>query len=940
MGVAPDIFSPVPALKIVKASKDPGGRGMSRRAALAIFLLVSAAMAASSATEQSPASTITGVVKDSTGAVVSGARVTAVGSSGETLSAVTGDEGTFKIESVKAGHYTVAVEARGFKRFERAIDVEAGRKASIEIRLEVAAPAEEITVPGKGGGLANIDPIYRQVRDGEDFQTFSVSNLVLKRDVGTITLRTGLISFAAPANGRVVKAVFSGDGQFALVPAIPIERAYLRALTEKDTVDESFEKAVFYFTDQTSEEIKRRSTTPASSDPKAHSILGDLHDRLRRRPEHPRSMIEYLLTSEGENLDAEVLADVYNPGRGGSFNAFIFGKKYGDLRFLVRPRGALPQLLSPEEVALVNFDPGNDREGVWYLAHYEKEYRDGTASSEEDKRIIDVDRYKIETVIGGDEKLTATAGMAFTAVADGARVFALGLLPNLRVARVTLNGEDINFVQEQRKQDGSFYVIMPEPMEKGHQYQIAVEYRGDKVVEDRGGGNFAVGARTSWYPSANAFNDRATFELTFKVPKQYTLVGVGKLVKEWKEGDYSASQWVSEVPLAVAGFNYGLFKKKTLTDEATNYTIEGYATTELPADWRGTEEIGGMTPTRLTENAMVEAQNSIRIFTHWFGKAPYGRIAVTQQPQAFFGQSWPTLVYLPIIAFFDSTQRWRLMGINTRLTEFIQEVTPHEVSHQWWGHMVGWASYHDQWLSEGFADFSAGLYLQATEKTPDKYLNYWKHSREAILEKNQFGLRANDAGPIWLGLRLNTYKNPIAYSRLVYPKGGFILHMLRSMMWDKKSGDKQFTDMMHDFVESNLNQNVSTERFKRAVEKHMTPAMDLDGNRRMDWFFEEWVYGTEVPSYKIEYSLTPEQDGKFLLSASVSQSGVSPSFKMPVPIFLDFDGTIMRLGEATISGSSTTPEFKVHLPKKPKRVLINYYNDVLAQESVAVEKKH
>ena len=69
-----------------------------------------------------------------------------------------------------------------------------------------------------------------------------------------------------------------------------------------------------------------------------------------------------------------------------------------------------------------------------------------------------------------------------------------------------------------------------------------------------------------------------------------------------------------------------------------------------------------MTPTRLTENAIVEAQNSMRVFTHWFGEAPYGRIAITQQPQFNFGQSWPTLVYLPISAFFDSTQRWMLMG--------------------------------------------------------------------------------------------------------------------------------------------------------------------------------------------------------------------------------------------------------------------------------------
>jgi hypothetical protein len=62
---------------------------------------------------------------------------------------------------------------------------------------------------------------------------------------------------------------------------------------------------------------------------------------MRHRPEQPRSFIEYLLAYEGENLDAEILADVYNPKRPGFFMAFINGKRFNDLRFVVRPRGAL-----------------------------------------------------------------------------------------------------------------------------------------------------------------------------------------------------------------------------------------------------------------------------------------------------------------------------------------------------------------------------------------------------------------------------------------------------------------------------------------------------------------------------------------------------------------------------------------------------------------------
>ena len=904
-----------------------------------IFALVFAALPIGAG--QTGAGSISGTVKDPAGAVIVGAQVSIRSdATGEARNTSTNNDGRFKFDNLPPGGYTISVSQTGFKPVERAAVVDPRRPATMEIRLEVAGSREKVEIGAKGAVAPNSEPNYRQLRDGGALETYTVNNLALKRDAGTITFRSGRVSFLPPVMGRVVRAVFVGDGQFTLTPAIALERDYLHRITEKDAVDEAFEKAAFCFTDETFDEIKRQAQ-PASEDPRARDVVNDFQKRVRFRPERPRSFVEYLLAYEGENIDAEVLGDLYNPKRPGFFSAYLFGRKYDDLRYYVRPGGALPQMLAPEEVALINLDPAGEREGIWYLAHLASEYKSGTASSDEDKRIIDVEHYRIETAIDNGERLTAVAELTFLPMGDGDRLLRFGLLPNLRVTRVTTAEREINFIQEQRKEDGSFYVVWPEPLVKGQRYKLIIEYQGNKVVEDAGGGNFAVGARTSWYPSANAFNDRATFDLTFKVPNRFTLVGVGKLVKSWREGDYAASQWVSDVPLAVAGFNYGVFKKKEIDDPDTKYQIEGYATMDLPDYMRGAAERAGgaMTPASLNQNAMVDAQNSMRLFTHWFGEAPYGRIAITQQPQFNFGQSWPTLVYLPISAYLDSTQRYMLLGgINSRFTEFIEEVTPHEVSHQWWGHIVGWASFHDQWLSEGFADFSAGLFLQATEKNSDKYLKYWDRQRRNIVEKNQWGNRANDAGPIWMGLRLNTFKTQSAYNRLVYPKGGYILHMLRAMMYDRNTGDQRFIDMMHDFVKTYFNQNASTESFKRMVEKHMTPLMDIERNKRMDWFFNEWVYGTELPRYRLEYTLTPEPEGKVMLKLTVTQSGVSERFKMVVPVYVDLDGKVMRLGEATLIGNTSTPEFKVKLPQKPKRVLINAYHDVLSMESVSQEK--
>ncbi|MBO0800072.1 MAG: hypothetical protein J2P31_14725, partial [Blastocatellia bacterium] len=627
---------------------------------------------------------------------------------------------------LEPGSYQLSVTHAGFKTAEQSFAIEGGKQVTIEIKLEIAETRAEVTVGAKGSVAPNTDPNYRALRDGEPEETYEVSELSLKRDVGTITLHSGRISFLPPVLGKVSVAVFTGDGEFSLIPAILMERDYLKLLTEQEIVSEHFDRLVLVFTDFTYEEIKKDRQS-GSADPRAKDVLREFRTRMRRNTETPRGFVEALFSGEYvENLEAVLLGYLYNPKRQPMFNAYIFGRKNNDLRFQVRPYGAFPQMMSPEEVALINNEPQGKDEGIWYLTHTEDEWKKGTASSSEDKRSIDAEHYRIETVISG-EKLTSTCELTFTALSDGERVLRFGLLPTLRVTRVTFGDKDIDFIQEKKNEDSAFYAILPEPVAKNQKYKINIEYQGNKVLEDAGGGNFAVGARTSWYPSVNAFTDRATFDLTFKVPDKFVLVGVGKKMKEGKEANFAVSQWVSEVPLAVAGFNYGRFKKKEVSDDEAKYQIEGYATSDLPDYMRGAEEIGGMSPARLLQNAMVEAQNSIRIYNHFFGETPYGRIAITQQPQFNFGQSWPTLVYLPIIAFFDSTQRYEMFGgINKGITDFVQEVTSHEVSHQWWGHVVGWSSYHDQWLSEGFADFSASLFLQFTEAKPDKYLKFWE----------------------------------------------------------------------------------------------------------------------------------------------------------------------------------------------------------------------
>lgn len=800
----------------------------------------------------------------------------------------------------------------------------------------------------QASSLANSDPAYVSLRSGALKKSYRVSNVTLTRDVGTLVLKTGTVEFLPPVLNRVVIGVFSGDGEFRLKPATSIEESYLKRMTGAGQVNELFRSAVLCFTDETFDEIVKAGQSLDQA-PAGNDILREFRSRMRHRSDEPRSMLEALLGGEDVvNIEAELLADLYDARAPKSFSAYLHGKKYADLRFLVKPHGAMPALPSPEEVALLNVDAQADKEGIWYLSHYASEWKANTAASTEDKRAISVEHYKVETTVEKNDQLTATCNMRVKAMVSGARVLRFALLPALRVTQVTVDGKEVAYVQEGRKEDGSFYVILPEPLQQGATRQVKVEYEGNKVLIKAGGGTFYVEARSSWYPNVNAFTEQSTYDLTFRVPKKYTLVSVGKLVKESKDGDFSVSQWVSDVPLAVAGFNYGMFKKKVKTDPESKYDIETYASNEVPdylknhadvtsMEARRIEETQSldstMTPSRMADSAMIQAQNAVRVFQMYFGALPYGRVAITQQPDFNFGQSWPSLVFLPVSAFLDSTERWQLLGQSAfKFSNFIEEVTPHEVAHQWWGHMVGWASYHDQWLSEGFADFSAGLYLQVTEPKADRFNKYWERQRQRIVDKNEYGIAASDAGPLWQGLRLSSVRTARAYSSLVYSKGGYVLHMLRQLMYDPKTRDAAFIAMMRDFVTTYTNKLASTEDFKRIAEKHMTPNLDLEGNHRLDWFFRQWVYGTEIPKYHLDYSLTDRQDGKTVLKGALTQSNVSDSFLMRVPLYADFDGHISYIGTLFAEGCNPGKEFEAVLPKRPKRVLLNAKQDVLASE--------
>ncbi len=883
--------------------------------------------------------TISGTVKDPSGGVVIGARIEITG--GDLLQPLllTSDEsGKFVAPNLNAGKYSIRVAKEGFDDLVTTVDLHGS--ADLALKLTITAQQTSVTVTEKSTAFANSDTVYVQLRNDGLGDTFRCENFILPMDVGTFELKSGTITFLGRVSKFETGAVFVGQGHFTLRPVVSIDTNEMIRRSGSPRAEEDFTEAVFRFSPDQFSQFAASLGSRANTTAEAATAFEHWKEKVRHRHELPEGMTQAFLESETiDNVDADVLAAIYNPKHPPFFNAYMHGTPHKDLRFFLRTRvGAIPQIDSPEEVALVNCNGGGMDDGIWYFQHLKSELEEHTASSQQERRLFATRRYNVETVIGKNDHLFSRTTITFEPLVPGERVLKFGLLPTLRVTRVTgEGGQDLHFIQESRKDDGSFYAVLDEAPAMGQVHSITVEYGGDKVLTNAGSGSYYIGARQSWYPNLNGFGEKALYDLTFKVPPSNVLISVGKLEGQRTEAGFAVTHWVTAVPVAVAGFNYGKYTKIDFPDSITHYEISGYYLTELPDTLRPYENgaLRGMSPTSMTKYALDQARAQMQVCTLYFGKGPYENIYITEQPNFGFGQSWPNLVYLPISAYIDSTQRWLLFGqINSRFTGFVQEVTPHEVAHQWFGHGVGWASYHDQWLSEGFAEFAAGLFLQQAvgPKWQKDYIDFWERQRVRILEKNNFGVSPNDAGPLWLGIRLISPRSGQAYQGVTYSKGAYVLAMLRSLMYaENGSGgnpDQAFIDMMHDFMESHREIPASSESFKAIAEKHMTKKMDLQQNGRLDWFFREWLLGTQVPRYRFKYELQPAEGGKFRIHGEITQSEVDENFAMFVPVFADFGDGMMRMGQVAIAGNSTRL-FTYILDRKPKKVAINAYKEIL-----------
>ncbi len=158
---------------------------------------------------------------------------------------------------------------------------------------------------------------------------------------------------------------------------------------------------------------------------------------------------------------------------------------------------------------------------------------------------------------------------------------------------------------------------------------------------------------------------------------------------------------------------------------------------------------------------------------------------------------------------------------------------------------------------------------------------------------------------------------------LVYQKGAWVVHMLRVMMLDLKTmNEDRFTEMMRDFYRTYQGKRASTEDFRRIAEQHL--------NLDLGWFFDQWIYGTEIPTYRVAYRTDETENGQYRIKLRVRQENVADSFQAYVPVALDLGNDRVARLRVKVRGALTEVDLPL-MPAKPKAVRFNDLSGVLGE---------
>ncbi|MDR0311025.1 MAG: hypothetical protein LBJ21_05515 [Acidobacteriota bacterium] len=749
----------------------------------------------------------------------------------------------------------------------------------------------------------------------------SVSNLTLKRDRAEMTF-TGDFYFAAPANGRITGAVFIGSGTFrADAPPISYEKEFMRRFLNSESAESDFRTAVLRFSDDTPDIIGKDmdASAPAPSD--AQKLASEFESRL--------------LKETGANISARLLLSYANQESPGVFIAQFDKGKRGRFTFLVDMQARIPgssfRINGGEKTLLFAYAPNAFDNDLWISTYSETDFALGQVSYSDEFDLVDPVHYRMEIDLRDARKVLQKGNLRtkmqidFVSRADNLR--AVSMLVNdglsefnnvrlnnaMRIKSAQYEGGEILFVQEDWESGLTF--VLPKAVNKGEKFSVELALEGDFIDKQTTFPNCIYPrSNESWYPR-HGYLRRSTFDLFFRHDKNDKVASVGNLVREgiWPDTkDDALTEYNLDWPVALVTFAAGKFtrhiEKRKLEFGEVDLEFYKHTGSNLKEDF-----------------VLAELGNALEYFGKYFGAYPYDVFRGAIHPFNF-GQGFPTILLVP-----------RADQANRSVFKFLA----HETAHQWWGHIVLWRSHRDQWLSEGFAEYSGMLYtgLRYNMKAQRDQIKEARYSLP-FPAKNDRGVgtvKYAEIGPLILGHRLSSRMTSGAYG-IVYDKGALVLRMLHYLFSDPNTGSGQpFFDMMSDFVGQYRNKAATTEDFMRVAGEHFANSSigKQFGMKDLDWFFRQWVFEAKLPSYRMEYKIESGDNGQAMLTGTLFQENAGEDWFMPVPVECKFGN---QMGRITIYANGPQTDFKISLPMKPSSVELDPDLWILSEKTSTKKK--